>query len=225
MTDKDFIKDSIIKLIVLTNKFSKMYGKDKDLVLRILIVDANLKKELHEVEKDILAYEEMELTNKAEQVMYDAVIDGEHKLRTNAQVAALNNNYNYDVRTTVDGFPINLFYKLTDDSELVFIGKYNFNNDKSTESVFGFRDIPGFDNSNVECWEVLNNGDPIALFKTVNNFDKAWDSAFEGRYPDGNTEVTNLKAFCTWVSRNNGKLTAFKRDKSKELKKKGFPHF
>ena len=73
MTDKDFIKDSIIKLIVLTNKFSKMYGKDKHLVLRILIVDANLKNELHEVEKDILAYEEMELTNKAEQVMYDAV--------------------------------------------------------------------------------------------------------------------------------------------------------
>ena len=72
-------------------------------------------------------------------------------------------------------------------------GKYNFNNDKSTESVYGFRDIPGFDNSKVECWEVLNNGDPIALFKTVNNFDKAWSTAFEGRYPDGNTEVTNPK--------------------------------
>lgn len=150
-------------------------------------------------------------------VMYDAVIDGEHKLRTKAQVAALNNNYKYDVRTTVDGFPINLFYKLTDDSELVFIGKYNFNNDKSTESVYGFRDIPGFDNSKVECWEVLNNGDPIALFKTVNNFDKAWDTAFEGRYPDGNTKVTNLKAFCTWVTRSNGKLTAFKRDKWEHL--------
>ncbi len=150
-------------------------------------------------------------------VMYDAVIDGEHKLRTNAQVTALANNYNYDVRTTVDGFPINLFYKLTDDSELVFIGKYNFNNDKSTESVYGFRDIPGFDNANVECWEVLNNGDPIALFKTVNNFDKAWDNAFEGRYPDGNTKVANLKNFCTWVTRSNGKLTAFKRDKWEHL--------
>lgn len=150
-------------------------------------------------------------------ILYDAVIDGEHKLRTKAQVAALSNNYKYDVRTTVDGFPINLFYKLNGNSELVFIGKYNFNNDKSTESVYGFRDIPGFDNSNVECWEVLNNGDPIALFKTVNNFDKAWDSAFEGRYPDGNTKVSNLKAFCTWVSRNNGKLTTFKRDKWEHL--------
>lgn len=150
-------------------------------------------------------------------VMYDAVIDGEHKLRTKAQVAALSNNYKYDVRTTVDGFPINLFYKLDDDSELVFIGKYNFNNDKSTESVYGFRDIPGFDNSKVECWEVLNNGDPIALFKTVDNFDKAWDTAFEGRYPDGNTEVSNLKNFCTWVTGSNGKLTSFKRDKWEHL--------
>ena len=51
-------------------------------------------------------------------VMYDAVIDGEYKLRTKAQVTALSNNYKYDVRTTVDGFPINLFYKLNDDSEL-----------------------------------------------------------------------------------------------------------
>ena len=110
-----------------------------------------------------------------------------------------------------------MFYKLTDDSELVFIGKYNFNNDKSTESVYGFRDIPGFDNSNVECWEVLNNGDPIALFKTVDNFDEAWDTAFEGRYPDGNTEVNNLKAFCTWVTRSNGELAAFKRDKWEHL--------
>lgn len=150
-------------------------------------------------------------------VMYDAVIDGEHKLRTKAQVAALSNNYKYDVRTTVDGFPINLFYKLDNDSELVFIGKYNFNNDKSTESVYGFRDIPGFDNSKVECWEVLNNGDPIALFKTVDNFDKAWDTAFEGRYPDGNTEVSNLKNFCTWVTGSNGKLTSFKRDKWEHL--------
>lgn len=150
-------------------------------------------------------------------VMYDAVIDGEHKLRTKAQVAALSNNYKYDVRTTVDGFPINLFYKLDDDSELVFIGKYNFNNDKSTESVYGFRDIPGFDNSKVECWEVLNNGDPIALFKTVDDFDKAWDTAFEGRYPDGNTEVSNLKNFCTWVTGSNGKLTSFKRDKWEHL--------
>ena len=80
------------------------------------------------------------------EVMYNAQVNGEYVLRTEAQKAALANNYPYDVRTTVDGFPCNVFYRLTPDSELIYMGKYNFNNDKSTESVFGFRDIPGFDN-------------------------------------------------------------------------------
>ena len=132
-------------------------------------------------------------------VMYNARIDGEYKLRTNAQKAALENKYNYDVRTTVDGFPILLFYRLTEADDLVFIGKYNFNNDKSTEKVFGFCDIPGFDNTNMECWEVLNNGDSIALFQTVDDFDNKYTDAFESRYPDGSTEHTNLKAFCEWI--------------------------
>ena len=44
----------------------------------------------------------------------------------------------YDVRTTVDGFPIVLFYQDMKGSALRFEGKYNFNNDKSTEDVFGF---------------------------------------------------------------------------------------
>ena len=151
------------------------------------------------------------------QVMYDALIDGEYKLRTAAQNAAVTAAYPYDVRTTVDGFPINLFYRLNENSELVYIGKYNFNNDKSTESVYGFRDIPGFDNSNVECWEVLNNGDAIALFKSVINFDKLWTNAFEARYPDGSTKIDNLKAFCTWVSKANGKAATFKTQKWEHL--------
>ena len=132
-------------------------------------------------------------------VMYNARIDGEYKLRTNAQKAALENKYNYDVRTTIDGFPVLLFYRLTEADDLVFIGKYNFNNDKSTEKVFGFCDIPGFDNSKMQCWEVLNNGDSIALFQTVEDFDNKWSDAFEARYPDGSEDVTDLKAFCEWI--------------------------
>ena len=150
-------------------------------------------------------------------VMYDARIDGEYKLRTLAQGKALEANYPYDVRTTVDGFPINLFYRLDDKSDLVYIGKYNFNNDKSTESVFGFRDIPGFDNSNMECWEVLNNGDPIALFNTVDDFDDKWSEAFEARYPDGSTEVGHLKAFCEWMVGMKGNPDAFATEKWNHL--------
>lgn len=44
----------------------------------------------------------------------------------------------YDVRTCIDGFPIVLFYQPLDGSSPRFEGKYNFNNDKSTEDVFGF---------------------------------------------------------------------------------------
>ena len=134
----------------------------------------------------------------------------EYVFRTKAQKAAISNGYPYDVRTTVDGFPICIFYKMTEDSELVFLGKYNFNNDKSTENVFGFKDIPGFDNTNMQCWEVLNNGDPLALFTNVSDFDTItangiprWQEAYENRYPDkapSSALVDNLRTFCQWVN-------------------------
>ena len=53
--------------------------------------------------------------------------------RTAAQQAAIDNNYEYDVRTAIDGFPIVLFYHLNENDPLIFLGKYNWNNDKSTE--------------------------------------------------------------------------------------------
>ena len=110
-----------------------------------------------------------------------------------------------------------MFYRLNEDSELIFIGKYNFNNDKSTESVYGFRDIPGFDNSKMQCWEVLNNGNHLALFQDTNNFDNEWDNAFEARYPDGSTEVADLKAFVEWVVSTKNNPEKFKTEKWEHL--------
>lgn len=134
-------------------------------------------------------------------VLVDTKIDDEYPLRTTAQKAALAAAYQYDVRTTIDGFPILMFYRLTENSPLVFIGKYNFNNDKSTESVFGFTGIPNFNNARMQCWEVLNNGNALALFTSVANFDSGWKEAFESRYPDTKTpDTTDLKAFCTWMT-------------------------
>lgn len=150
-------------------------------------------------------------------VLYNAQIDNQYIFRTEAQKKALENNYPYDVRTTVDGFPMLMFYRLNEDSELIFIGKYNFNNDKSTESVYGFRDIPGFDNSKMQCWEVLNNGNHLALFQDTNNFDNEWDDAFEARYPDGSTEVADLKTFAEWVVSTKNNLEKFKTEKWEHL--------
>ena len=134
-------------------------------------------------------------------VMKNMKVDDEYVCRTQAQQAAIDNGYEYDVRTTVDGFPIIMAYRLTSTSDLVFIGKYNFNNDKSTENVFGFKDIPGFDNTRMQCWEVLNNGNHLALFQDTTNFDTEWSEAFESRYPDTKTPATgDLKAFATWIT-------------------------
>lgn len=139
-------------------------------------------------------------------VMKDVKLDDEYVCRTQAQKKAFANNYEYDVRTTIDGYPIVCFYRQTATSELVFLGQYNFNNDKSTESVFGFCDIPGIDYSspaegNVQCWECLGNTNDLGLFKTVANFDSKWEEAFEARYPDlgGDAPTGDLKAFATWL--------------------------
>lgn len=147
-------------------------------------------------------------------VMYDALIDGEYKLRTNAQKIAAANGYPYDVRTTIDGFPCHLVYRLDETLEWIYIGKYNFNNDKSTESVFGFTGIDGFDNSHMQCWEVLNNGNHLALFEDVENFDSEWSEAYESRYPDTKTPNTaDLKAFCKWVVSTKGNVEKFSTEK------------
>lgn len=48
------------------------------------------------------------------------------------------------VRTTIYGFPILMFHQESESAPRKFIGKYNFNNDKSTHDTFGFQNIKGF---------------------------------------------------------------------------------
>ena len=102
-------------------------------------------------------------------------------------------DYKYSVRTTVEGHPCLIFYRETVNHTPVFGGKFNFNNDKSTEDVFGFLDIPGYhDNPDwrprmeelakksilmpdgtyyegktnpTECWEFCNNENRMGVFK------------------------------------------------------------
>lgn len=109
--------------------------------------------------------------------------------------------YGYDVRTTIDGEPCYLFYRGTLDETPQFLGKFNFNNDKSTEAVFGFCDIPGYHDqlwvadkfsgvNPTECWEFLNNDYPMGMFLD-DDFDTKgddgtpnWLKVFEARFPD-----------------------------------------
>ena len=208
-------------------------------------------------------------------------------LSTKAQIKAAKyaEEYPYDVRTAIDGFPVVVFYQPLDGSAPRFEGKYNFNNDKSTESVFGFtggieiegqevkyyyigkeapivhgeendegewewacefasggytetptvdsplyasklnadgtedwymlRGVELLDNPKMECWELLNSVNEIALFKTMKGFgtdedeekigivkeNGDFEEAFESRYPDCGDyfHFNSLKRFGEWL--------------------------
>ena len=208
-------------------------------------------------------------------------------LSTKAQIKAAKyvEEYPYDIRTAIDGFPVVVFYQPLDGSSPRFEGKYNFNNDKSTESVFGFtggveikdqevkyyyigkeapivhgeennegewewacefasggytetptvdsplyaskinadgtedwymlRGVELLDNPKMECWELLNSVNEIALFKTMKGFGPSddeekmgivkengdFEEAFESRYPDCGDyfHFNSLKRFGEWL--------------------------
>ena len=94
------------------------------------------------------------------------------------------------VRQGIDGFPIVIFWD--NGSSVSFIGKYNFNNDKGTEEVFGFEEGD-------ESWEIKNNTGDRVLWKSADYSGSAWLNDFEGRYPDGNEDPTNLSALAAWL--------------------------
>ena len=93
------------------------------------------------------------------------------------------------IRQTIEGFPMVMFWD--DGSEISFLGKYNFNNDKGTEEVFGFR--PGD-----ESWEILENGSALVGWHSA-DFSGDWEKYFEGRYPDKNTDITKLQQLSQWL--------------------------
>lgn len=95
------------------------------------------------------------------------------------------------VRQTIDGHPIVIFWD--NGSEIKFLGKYNFNNDKGTAEVFGFVDGD-------ESWEIKQNGTDRVGWRS-NDFSEGsgWENDFEARYPEDNTNTTNLKDLATWL--------------------------
>jgi len=98
------------------------------------------------------------------------------------------------VRQGIEGHPMVIF---EDNGETVkFVGKYNHNNDKSTENVFGLGDGD-------ESWEVKNNTSNRVLFKSADFSGDAWLDDFEARYPDIDppyTDSTQLADFLAFVA-------------------------
>ena len=99
------------------------------------------------------------------------------------------------VRQGIDGFPIVIFWTNTDTGETTFIGKYNWNNDKSTEETFGFQEDD-------ESWEVKNNTGDRVLYKSADYSGSDWLNDFEARFPDTDPayeDPAQLAAFAEWI--------------------------
>ena len=99
------------------------------------------------------------------------------------------------VRQGIDGFPIVIFWNNTETGETTFLGKYNFNNDKSNEDVFGFTDGD-------ESWEVRNNTSNRVIWRSDDYSGKAWLNDFEARYPDEDPayeDPSQLQEFASWL--------------------------
>lgn len=94
------------------------------------------------------------------------------------------------IRQTIEGFPMVMFWDNGSDTK--FIGKYNFNNDKGTEEVFGFQ-------SGDESWEILQNGTDRVGWHSADFSGDGWKTDFEARYPDKNTDTTKLQALSEWL--------------------------
>ena len=94
------------------------------------------------------------------------------------------------VRQTIEGFPMVMFWN--NGGETKFIGKYNFNNDKGTEEVFGFQ-------SGDESWEILQNGTDRVGWHSADFSGTGWKNDFEARYPDKNTDITKLQQLAAWL--------------------------
>jgi hypothetical protein len=115
-------------------------------------------------------------------------------------------------RVGIDGLPMIVFWHNTSTNATHFWGKYNFNNDKSNEDVFGL--IPG-----CESWEIKNNTSDRVIFKKSDYSDATWKDDFEARYPDKNTDYTNLKRLTDWLVSTDRSAVSSEADKTARLTK------
>ena len=140
--------------------------------------------------------------------------------RNAAQQYQVKNGKPETVRHGVHGEPVVLFWRNTNTNEIYFQGKYNFNDDKDSEAVFGYVDVLPKDKYNIQCWEFRNNNMDLCLFKhKISDGDKAWydtvtndgDTApawelcFERRFPEqedstSDAELAALRRMVDWVA-------------------------
>ena len=109
-----------------------------------------------------------------------------------------------NVRTAIDGIPIDIFCSETEDGESEYYGQYNFNNEKSkSEVLFGMTGVDGYTPECPLTLETLNNGEKTCLFQSDSDDDLIanFDKGLETNYPD------DVK----WIGLDEARQTALKR--------------
>ena len=117
------------------------------------------------------------------------------------------------IRTTVYGEPCLIFHRSKAGETPMFIGKYNFNTDKSAENTFGFAEGD-------ESWEFLNNTSDRSNFRSADFSGNEWKNDFEARYPDGNEDISKMKEVFAWVVSCKGNVSKFKSELEQYFDKK-----
>ena len=112
---------------------------------------------------------------------------------------------NSAIRTCIQGEPVVIFHKPTESSTPVFYAIGDYNNDKSNANTLGFANYPL-----AESWEFKDNDEPLCLFNSVDFTRNA--NAFEARYPEDNTNFTQIDNLVTWVHSTIGDLDKFKTE-------------
>lgn len=135
------------------------------------------------------------------------------------------------VRIGVDGIPIDCFYDNDNSNINVYLGKYNFNNEKSgSAEVYGFEGIAGFNDTatlkdkpnKCVCVEFLNNSHPLCLFGSSNITAEEFENGLEFRFKSDKTwdtadeaDRTAVKRLWTWINSckdNHAKFAAEYKD-------------
>ena len=113
---------------------------------------------------------------------------------------------NENIRTVIKGEPVVLFHKATATSTPKFYAIGQFNNDKGNADTLGLTS----EYPNAESWEFKDNDELLCLFRT-NDFARN-ANAFEARYPDGNTNYSQIDALVEWVFSTKDDVAKFKAE-------------
>ena len=119
-----------------------------------------------------------------------------------------------NIRSAIDGLPIDIFCAETADGENTYYGQYNFNNEKSKSgAVFGMEGVEGFTPECPITLEMLNNTSPVCLFATTSDshLTEQFDAGAEINYGIDASGKAQTDGDITWSGLATAQQTALKR--------------